>query len=699
MRADGGKTTALMGRCPERPSEPPPNRSHEDPPFHGRDLTQCALLLIVFEGSRMTPLARKHDEAGGNSITANLVGTFRALYYHLYTNSPASRAERIIEDLSLLLLVKLAHESDPAIVDVDGFLAGHCGEEQLLIGLQRSYPSVRGQQFNLNNKTLRIALEDLSPVRLTEAPANVLGEAFQAVMGPRIRGDKGQFFTPRSLVRAMVRVIAPQAHESVLDPACGAGGFLMESHSFQSQGSGNHSCATLAGIDKDFDLSRLGHAFLTIATAGRAQVHNFNSLSPADWKESGLPSNGFDVILTNPPFGSKIGITDPELLARYQFGHHWINSPATGGWTATKALVGSQDPQTLFLELCIEKLRPGGRLGIVLPEGLFGNKRTGYVWDYVRSRGEIMGLLDCPRTTFQPGTDTKTNVLFFRKFEQPSDTVEPIRQTSVAIALSCGHDRRGRTLHQEGHRRADDFEKIGPDFHSDRKQSKYWKDVVLHNPYYYVPRYYEPESQVSAAEAELCAGAKVSTLRNLVEKEWLSVNKGHEVGSDAYATGDVPFVRTSDLANFEVNTDPTKAVSEEIYEQYAAQQNLRPGAILMAVDGRYRIGAVAMLNESNYRCIIQSHLRILVLSDAATLTPHELLFAFTLPSVRRRMRDLVYVQSTLGTLGNRLFELEVPLLNGSGPWRSRVDQFARILDERSRLLGELTMLGEQGTEL
>ena len=171
------------------------------------------------------------------------------------------------------------------------------------------------------------------------------------------------------------------------------------------------------------------------------------------------------------------------------------------------------------------------------------------------------------------------------------------------------------------------------------------------------------------------------------------------MGSHAYGSGDIPFVRTSDLNNHEISADPTNSVSEEIYEQFRPQQNLKPGDILMVVDGRYRIGATAILSENNYRCIVQSHFKILSLKRPDCLSSFELLYALNLPSVRVRIRDLVFVQSTLGTLGRRLLELEVPILHGIGPWRERVDSFEAVLKKRDALLAMIKEMAGPEVEL
>lgn len=645
----------------------------------------------------LTPIIRAARPGG------SLPEVFRRLYFHLYTNGKASRAERIMEEIALLLLLKLAVETNGGRRAVTKFLdEGGQPNEVLLPVVRRAYPKLidSGQRFALDEDTLRNALMDLESVSLTDAPAHVLGEAFQALIGPRLRGDKGQFFTPRSVVNAMVEVLEPKPEESVLDPACGTGGFLLEAHACQlRQGKPK---GRLVGVEKDHDLFRLSSAFLQISTRGRAELFNSNSLDASTWEGvKGKRDEGlFDVILTNPPFGARIGVTDARILQQFSLAHDWVLNETDGVWRELRSVTASQAPQVLFLELCVRKLTPGGRLGIVLPEGLFGNKGDAYIWEWLANQGQVLALLDCPRTTFQPGTDTKTNVLFFKKHDATRKTrSRKGNQVRIAVALHCGHDRRGRTQLPNGARYPDDFPTIARGYKETRVANGVWRQVTLRPGDYMVPRYYSEETPTAQWEAALTSGAHTASLQELVDRGVLDIRKGHEVGSEAYGTGEVPFVRTSDLSNLEISNDPTKAVAEDIYAEYAPQQRLRPGDILMVVDGRYRIGTSAMLTPGNHRCVVQSHLRILSVLKADVLTPHELLFALNLPSVRLRIRDLVFVQSTLGTLGKRLFELRIPLFHGEGPWRERVDRFAAILEERDRLLTELRSMAGQEYEL
>jgi type I restriction enzyme M protein len=329
-------------------------------------------------------------------------------------------------------------------------------------------------------------------------------------------------------------------------------------------------------------------------------------------------------------------------------------------------------------------------MGIVLPEGVFGNRQEGYVWAWLREQGSITALLDCPRTTFQPSTDTKTNVLFFEKATKPKNSaLAKEEKVWIAAALHCGHDRRGRTERPDGSAHKDDFDRLARTFPRNGARHGSWKKVELTKPFYVVPRYYLRETEFSESEIELIGNAECLSISDMIDRGILTVRKGHEVGSHAYGSGDVPFVRTSDVNNLEISTDPTNAVSDEIYQEFRKQQNLGPGDILMVVDGRYRIGATAILTHNNYRCVVQSHFRILSVTNRAALDPYELLFALNLPSARLRIRDLVFIQSTLGTLGARLLELQVPVLHGNGPWSNDVARFAEILKKRDSLLAEV----------
>lgn len=624
--------------------------------------------------------------------------TFKKLYYHLYSNSSSSRAERIIEDISKILLCKLLIDKGKSAKILDIYMKGNgTANELLLPELQKNYPSAidESDRFSIGDSSIRISFQVLSDINLVNAPSYILGEAFQALIGPRLRGDKGQFFTPRSLVKAMVRIADPKPCSKVVDPACGTGSFLSETYRYLIEATSESVLSdnqySLIGIDKDKDLSRLTTATLEIVAPNNYSVFTTDSLDIDSLIATGISSKVFnaDLVLTNPPFGAKIGVTRESILQQYDLGHHWSFSSEENRWIKSNKVRKNQDPQILFIELCVKILKPGGVLGIVLPEGVFGNKQTGYIWDYLRHEGSIKALLDCPRTTFQPGTDTKTNVLFFQKFKEKSeDSVGSAIKVPIAVALHCGHDRRGRVFTENGEKHPDDFITIAQEFKKN-DSSNYWSTCEIQNPYYWVPRFYDValNKSIQKKASELCAD--LISFDELVENGYISIRKGHEVGSQAYGTGDVPFIRTSDIANWEISVDPTNAVSEEIFQQYAKQQKLQTGDILLVVDGRYRIGRTAILHPNNIKSVVQSHIKIITVTSKAPFSSYELLYMLNMPLILQQMRNLTFIQSTLGSIGKRLGQLRIFIPSQTEDWITEIKNFERLLTARASILSDL----------
>lgn len=625
---------------------------------------------------------------------------FRQIYYDLYSNSDASRAERIFEDLAKLLLVKFlldTHESEPAL---RSFTEGRASANDVLLpALSDRFPDLIADRdvFTLGDSVIRKGLADLQPIDLVAAPSAILGEAFQALIGPRLRGDHGQFFTPRELVKTMVAIAAPQPSDKIVDPAAGTGGFLVEAHAYRKRRFPQHrKWGNLIGVEKDRDLQRLGGAMVNIATQGIGKIICANSLLLDPEQDPHGPSPfDADVVLTNPPFGARIGIRDKDVLSRFDLGHVWAFSASDNVWHKDPALRPTQDPQILFIEACLRLLKPDGILGIVLPEGIFGNRRSGYIWDFVRSCGRIEVLIDCPRTTFQPGTDTKTNVVFIRK---TNDDNRQSTNVSIAVAKHCGHDRRGRSITPNGNRIQNDFETIRK--HIEKVRSDCWADVRIPDPYYLVPRYHFGRRHNHSVKLARAWGSETTKFKELTDSKAIRVRKGNEVGAENYGTGKVPFVRTSDINNCEVSLNPTNGVSEEVYEHYRNQQGLGALDILLVVDGRYRIGRTAILHENDYRCVVQSHFRIITVKDNSPLTPYEMLYVLNRPEVLTEIRNLVFIQSTLGSIGKRLGELVLPTVNRSDDRLMRnIERFSRAIEQRAEALASLRVFQTPEPEL
>ena len=123
----------------------------------------------------------------------------------------------------------------------------------------------------------------------------------------------------------------------------------------------------------------------------------------------------FDVIVTNPPFGSKIPVKDKSILEQYELAHIWENDKKAGTWTMTDRLQSSVPPEILFIERCTQFLKPNGRMGIVLPDSILGSPGLGYIREWLIRNHRIVASIDLHVDTFQPRNGTQTSVLFLQK--------------------------------------------------------------------------------------------------------------------------------------------------------------------------------------------------------------------------------------------------------------------------------------------
>lgn len=643
----------------------------------------------------------------------DLVSAFTKLYYFLYTNSNLPRAERLAAEMVRLLFCKLHDEKDHS--SSRRFLS-RAGETPKAVAdrirslfevVKERYPDVfsRDERLVLDDKSIFYVVGSLQEISLVSQDRDAVGDAFEAIIGPALRGEKGQFFTPRNVVRLCVKSLDPQPGEAVMDPACGSGGFLIVAleHMWNSKGRDAH--VRIAGVDKEHDLVRICKAYMAIIGDGRSGVTCTDSL--ADLEDPILRPAQYDVVLTNPPFGARIPIADPKVLARFELGHEWQRQ--AGRWVRVDQ-IGSRPPQVLFIERCMELLRPGGRMAIVLPEGLFGNPSDGYIVQFLLSRSKILGVISCPHETFQPSTHTKTSVLFLERDDKPPSDY-PI---FMAIARTAGHDKNGKPLFKmdrggnairddKGHPVLDDdlpdiaqklakFISTGePPKHASRLGFTVPRARLMNNTL--VPQYYDPEVEADLDGLRRSSEFEVVSIGDLVRRKAISIKRGNEVGSRFYGTGDIPFVRTTDLVNWEIRFDPIKCVSEEVYRRYGVRQDVREGDILMVNDGTFLIGRTAMVTRLDRRIVIQSHVRRIRVENPEEIDPYLVFYLLNTRIVARQVQAKTFVQATISTLGNRLLEIVVPVPKSaerrrqlSGKMREVIEAKVKLREEAQKLL-------------
>ncbi|MHA1207080.1 MAG: HsdM family class I SAM-dependent methyltransferase, partial [Candidatus Hodarchaeales archaeon] len=384
----------------------------------------------------------------------NLKEIFKDIRYHLAGNFKGiTRDNELVEQVIFLLLCKIQDEKNTSDNEPTVFQIAFPGQS-LVDRLNRLFNQLKtqfghifqsGDKMVIDEPNLQYIVKKLQSFEIGKASRDAIGDAFEQVMLPSLRGSQGQFFTPKNIVTTVINILDPSKDDLILDPACGTGGFLTN---VLLRKENRNLDAKLFGIDKDAFLVKISRLYLALLDSSHSKVYCENSLEiPDKWDpetQKNIVFETFDFIFTNPPFGVKIPIIDQELLKTYDLGHKWLKDDESNQWTKNSTLHERQPPQILFIERCIKLLKKGGKLGIILPEGIFGNPRDRYIIDYLLKNYKILAIISCGHLAFMPYTHIKTSLLFVEKIPPPS-TSYPI---FVAVANKVGHDKNGKVLYK-----------------------------------------------------------------------------------------------------------------------------------------------------------------------------------------------------------------------------------------------------------
>lgn len=350
--------------------------------------------------------------------------------------------------------------------------------DKLFSAVKADYPAIFkvAETIDLQPSVLAYIVSQLQIYSLLESDIDVKGRAYEEIVGANLRGDRGEFFTPRNICRMAVSMLNPGENQLILDPACGTGGFLITAMNYVIEKirqaelkKGGHveriETATrqrvqkfaqhfVVGIDLNPNLIKAAKMNMVMNNDGAGGLYQGNSLaSPATWSDDLRDRElmgKVDLLFTNPPFGSKIPVDDPAILEKYDLGHNWTYSPEKDQWSKGSALQRSQPPEILFIERCVRFLKPGtGRMAIVLPDGILGSPGLGYVRDWILTHTRILASIDLHPDTFQPNVSVQTSVLVLQR---KSDDLIAVESASgrkndyavfMALANHIGHDKRG----------------------------------------------------------------------------------------------------------------------------------------------------------------------------------------------------------------------------------------------------------------
>ncbi|MBN2197174.1 MAG: N-6 DNA methylase [Polyangiaceae bacterium] len=344
----------------------------------------------------------------------------------------AHSGEDPFDEAYKLFVAKLAQEAGEG----GTFLRGSVGRalpaalDRWLTTAAARWPGLieAGVRTRLRPPELARAAALLEGVHLGEGDLIGLDALFEHLVTRAAKGQKGQYFTPRHVVAEVVRMLAPRAGERVVDPACGSGAFLFHTIRLTPR-------VVVRGFDQDARAVRVARAMLAALGRDVRVIHRVDSLerTPGRGPRQGpleavvrgeLPRfAGFDVLLTNPPFAGDVGdaFRDTYELARGR----------------------RVERDVLFLERCVELLRPGGRFAIVLPHNKLGGERFRFVREWLLRHARVVAVLGLGRHTFLPHTAQKACVVIGVKRPRPI-TPDPGEAIVFFVSERDGKDARGR---------------------------------------------------------------------------------------------------------------------------------------------------------------------------------------------------------------------------------------------------------------
>lgn len=309
--------------------------------------------------------------------------------------------------------------------------------------------------IRLSPEKIRTVVTYLQDINLSETDLDAKGRAFETFMDSFFRGNFGQYFTPRPIVKFTVDVLPIKNDSKVLDTSCGSGGFLLyalnkvrneatklypnyktDTKQYERWKKYWHDFAekNLFGIEINEQISRAAKMNMIIHDDGHTNVITEDGLISQEeierkTKNFGFKYNSFDFIITNPPFGSVVRSSEKSYLKTFDYGKKdtdWLDNKRKNNIEYR----ANQSTEILFIEQCHRFLKEGAYLAIVVPDGILTNSSLQYVRDGIEDKFRIVAVVSMPQTAFSAtGAGVKSSVLFLKKYsEEKTQNLKEIKE-------------------------------------------------------------------------------------------------------------------------------------------------------------------------------------------------------------------------------------------------------------------------------
>ena len=676
----------------------------------------------------------------------NLKSVFQVIRNHLAGNTVGTtRDEELARQLINLIFCKIYDEKFAAPDDIVEFRAGIDEEPKnvrdrihaLFEKVKQKYAEVISvaDEIVLDDKSLVYIVGELQNFCIIDAQRDAVADAFETFIGYALKGGQGQFFTPRNVVQLMVQIGNPSSTDLVIDPACGSGGFLVESlrhvwNDLEALGKKNKWSPTAIaeekqtsairnfnGLEKDDFLSKVAKAYMAILGDGKGGIFCEDSLEePKEWStktNQHIHLGKYDLVLTNPPFGKDIKVTGFKKLSQYELAKKWKNED--GVPVVTSKMNDEMQPDILFIERCIQLLKDGGRLGIVLPETFFHAPNSKYVMNFMAAHN-IYYVIDLPHNTFRPHNNAKCIVIFLKKNMKQQPYID------MAVAEQMGHDHQGKEIYRwDAHKKCSDKSDVWDDVKiiSDeiraKKNTKYTFKVLAKTcatTGIYVPRFFWQQRDQEIRENAESNNFDLKKIEELIAEGVISHFDGHgSPPSENKGNGEVPYIRVKDIVNWEIYKDPTSKIPNEIYESMTTRvkvvddevveitrpKELKVHDIAYVRRGSYRIGSVAMVSPFDIEVLLTREINVIRVNpkNKYGLTAHYLLFALSHNIVKMQTDNKVLIETTLPNIGDRWKQIYIPIPRDKKQLVKITQQIKSVIDLKWQAVSGITNIQKE----
>ena len=543
------------------------------------------------------------------------------------------------------------------------------------------------EEIIFDDSTISKCVFELAKYRVFGLPLETASTAFQVFRQDNLKSDDGQYFTPLPVIQNAVKLLQIQLSDKVLDPACGTGGFLLQSfialkENYPALDDGDAkgwAQRHLFGVDKDKVNVKLTKAIMLTIGDGSTNTFHGDSIRSYLWENRfkhlaiNLKPEMFSCILTNPPFGKnlKLNANDGKLI-KFDVSHKDVK-PAN-------CLDLSQENYTerelgiAFVERCHKLLIKGGKLGIVLPETYFFS--DSYIWlqKWIHEHFYLRAIINIPMEAFQGFCRAKTNLYILEKRGMTQSSLSWVKDGEVLVLNSktCGINKDGNELYKvdavTGER---DYSKLDDQLSEDceaiikgktTEHSTYvpLNDIVESN--IAIPGYYNNEYFNSIQQFCERNNFESISLGELYTEGDITIFHGHGSPSADQRVGDVPYIKVSDLRAGNVNINPTNMIPIALARKYwkGETSGLRAYDLISPERASKNIGDFCLLLPGQENVVLTKEV-ICLRSSNRKFDQFYLLWAMNLHVVRKQWERIIFMQTNREDVGDRFLEIRLPI--------------------------------------